>query len=208
MPRQRPTAPETVRSHSPARGRYSRRELRDARVPANGVGSRPTSRRVSLALVAIADPFDPAVKLQATVNRRVDILEQEHAHNHITEAAYATGRKMQAVFEQAGAGLGSSWGGGDGTRKVGGSAHEMAIGRRVEAAKAVTVMMAQVERLVGMVGARFLRQVIAEGATFASYAAARGKSGDRAVAQVAAHFRLLLEGLAESWDEGRIRPKR
>lgn len=196
-------AQDVVRSHAPAAGRYSRRALRTAILPANGVGERPRSRQVSLARVAIDDPFDAGAKLQATANRRVDVLEQERAHARISEAAYLTGRVVQAVFERMAGGIGGAWR--EGSRVDAAVAHELAILGKIKTARELQAMMARIEKRIGVVGARFLRQVIGDGVPLATYAERRGKSGVRAVAQVSAHFRMLLEDLAESWDEGRAR---
>jgi hypothetical protein len=50
----------------------------------------------------------------------------------------------------------------------------------------VQALVRKIERAIGTVGARFLRQIVVERSTFAQYAAARGKRGERGVSQVAA----------------------
>jgi hypothetical protein len=66
-------------------GPQSRYDLRDAREPANGRALSPRSQNACTALVAVVDPMgDGRQRIQATVNRRVDILEMERSHR--TEA--------------------------------------------------------------------------------------------------------------------------
>lgn len=144
------------------------------------------------------DPDKPGSYFSAPVNRRVDILAAERAANRITESQLLVGRMIQVVYERgSGARLGSvAWG--EGGSKDQTVAHELAIIFSIEDAEKVKKFTARVERAIGTVGARFLRQVLTERVTFAQYAAQCGKSGEKAVAQVAAHFRFLLEGLTEA----------
>lgn len=134
----------------------------------------------------------------ARVNARTDLLEAERSRGLISESAYQTGRRLQFAFERmARMGSGSSFN--DGDRVDAASRHEDAIAYGVDDARKLRNLMAGVEKAVGVVGARFLRRVIGDRVSYAACAAARGKSGERAVAQVAAHFRMLLEDLAEAW---------
>ncbi|MGF3026534.1 hypothetical protein ACQVP2_27390 [Methylobacterium aquaticum] len=164
-----------------------------------GVGQSPRKEAVPTVVVAVDDPMEPGKRLLASVNRRIDILEDERSHGRITVSQYETARQVQAVFERAsGARLGS--GGWD----IGGSrdqtiAHELQIIYAIEDARVIRALLGRVERAVGWSGARFLKAVLADRATFAQCAVARGKSGERAVAQVAGHFRILLEDLDESF---------
>ncbi|KQT88913.1 hypothetical protein [Methylobacterium sp. Leaf466] len=144
------------------------------------------------------DAERPGCYHSAPINRRTDVLAAERASGRITQAQLLVGRMIQVVYERgSGARLGSAgWGeGGSRDQTV---AHELAIILSIEDAQKVRKFTARVELAIGMVGARFLRQILAERVTFATYAAQRGKSGDKAVAQVAAHFRFLLEGLTEA----------
>lgn len=186
----------TSRQRDPRGDRYDRRGAYQ-----HGAGLAQPARKqvVPTATVAIDDPLDPGKRLLATVNRRVDILEDERAHGRISVSQYETARQVQAVFERAsGARLGS------GGWEVGGSrdqtiAHELAIIYAIEDARTVQRLLGRVTRAVGEVGARFLKQILADRNTFAAYAQARGKGGERGTAQVAGHFRLLLEGLDEAF---------
>lgn len=146
----------------------------------------------------VACPYEAGAFISTTVNRQVDVLAAEHARGPvqgISDAQFHVGRLIQAVYERgSGARLGS--GGWD----ISGSrdqtiAHELAIIYSVEDAEMVRKFTARLERAVGSVGARFLRAILTEGWTFRTYAAARGKGSEKGTAQVAAHFRFLLEGL-------------
>lgn len=147
---------------------------------------------------SVPDPYEPGAFSTALMNRRVDILAQERSTGRITEAQFTIGRMIQAVYERSsGARLGSqrfepnpSRG-----RTV---AHELAVIYAMEDANRVTRFTARLERAIGVIGVRFLRAILAEGHTFASYATARGRAGERGTSQVAAHFRFLLEGLIEA----------
>ncbi|MGY2052396.1 hypothetical protein [Methylobacterium sp. JK268] len=195
-----PLVPYRGRSRrDPNDARGDRYDRRGAYQHGAGVGRPARLAAVATAVVAIDDPLEPGKRLLATVNRRVDILEDERSHDRITVSQYETARQVQAVLERAsGARLGS--GGWD----VGGSrdqtiAHELAVIYAIEDARLVQKLLARVERAVGTVGARFLRAVLADRMSFGAYAQARGKGGERGTAQVAAHFRLLLEGLDEAF---------
>ncbi len=185
-----------TRQRDPRGDRY---DLRGAYQHGAGLAQPPRKQAVPTATIAIDDPLDPGKRLLATVNRRADILEDERAHGRISVSQYETARQVQAVFERAsGARLGS--GGWD----IGGSrdqtiAHELAIIYAIEDARTVQRLLGRVTRAVGEVGARFLKQILADRNTFAAYAQARGKGGERGTAQVAGHFRLLLEGLDEAF---------
>lgn len=144
-----------------------------------------------------ADPYQPGRHEKLTVNRRVDILADEFSKRRISRAQFDVGRMIQAVYEKASGSRGSQFWGEGGSRDTT-VAHELAIIYSVETAERVRKFTARLERAIGSVGARFLRAVLVERLSFAQYAQARGKGGERGTAQVAAHFRLLLEGLTEA----------
>lgn len=147
----------------------------------------------------VPDPYEPGTHRHTTFNRRVDILEEERANRRITESQYLIGRMVQAVFERAsGARLGSGGWNASASRDQT-IAHELQVIYGIEDAETVRRWVARVERQVGMVGTRFLRQILAERVTLKQYAEARGKAGERGTAQVGAHFRILLESLDEAW---------
>ncbi len=184
------------RERDPRGDRYDRR---GAYQHGAGVGQSPRKEAVPTVVVAIDDPLEPGKRLLASVNRRVDILEDERSHGRITVSQYETARQVQAVFERAtGARLGS--GGWD----IGGSrdqtiAHELQIIYAIEDARVIRALLVRVVKAVGFVGARFLKSVLADRQTFAQAAEARGKAGERGTSQVASHFRILLEGLDEAF---------
>ena len=176
-------------------GRYGRAD--GAHWPANGVARPPASLNIRTAIGQVPDPMEPGRNIHVATNRAVDVLEEERARGRISEAAYMTGREVQAVFERA-ARLGMptrSWDGG--SRVDAAAAHELAIAKNIDAARACDREMDRLEAAVGQIGARFLREIIAEGTSFRAYAERRGWAGDRKVAYVGDRFRMALEDLAE-----------
>jgi len=145
------------------------------------------------------DPSKPPLPVQATVNRRVDLLETEFGNRRITDAMFRNGRIIQALFEKlAGSVGGSNWTGGD--RVDAFTAHELQIISKQLTIENARKEIARIERAIGTTGTRFLRRLLTEGQTFEKEAADRGKGGDRGKAQITAHFRLLLENVTEAWE--------
>lgn len=154
---------------------------------------------VEIGTKSVPAPYQPGLYETVPYNRRVDVLEEERANHRISVSQYETGRIIQAIFERAsGAKLGSGgWSqGGSRDQTI---AHELQIIYAIEDAETVKRYVTRVERAIGTVGTRFLRQILADRVSFAQYAAARGKAGERGLAQVAGHFRILLEGLDDAW---------
>lgn len=181
-----------------ADGRY--RASQSVRLPANGLATARAprqNRNVSTTIGAVPDPYADKEAIAVTVNRRVDLLEWEYSHGHLSEAAYRTGRIVQAVFERASGRSQSSWSLGD--RVDAGMAKELQLLTALEKAETITAMMARIVKAIGQIGARFLRELLGEGRTYAQVAAMRGQSGDKAVTFVAKRFRNLLEDLSVEW---------
>ncbi|SFG65251.1 hypothetical protein [Methylobacterium gossipiicola] len=156
---------------------------------------------------SVRDPYDPSSFITATVNRRVDVLAAERGANRITEAQFLVGRMLQAAWEkQMGVRSGGTWdsttsGAGPGSLAV---SHAFTIEDirmlgRIETAKAVKAMNERAAKEIGHSGVRFLRAILSEGYSFASYAEARGRgTGERAASDIAKRFRWLLEELTEA----------
>ncbi len=173
-------------------GRYE--HVRSAPAPANGVARPMPSENVRTALVAIPDPLSPKQRLQATVNRAVDVLEMERSHNRIGEAAYRVGRSIQSTYENIREGEGEV------NERVDTSLDpDRQMVASLTNAQRRVALHGHLERLVGVIGARFLRSILVEGVTFAEYAARSGKGGERGTAYVADRFRWMLEDVADSW---------
>ena len=158
-----------------------------------------SDREVVIGRANVPDPWDPGAYREVQVNRRVDVLAQELAAKRIDRAEFEVGRMIQAVFERgSGARLGSGgWAqGGSRDQTI---AHELAIIYALDDAERVRKFTAHLQGAIGGVGVRFLHAILAEGHTFAAYAARTGKgSGDRAATDVAKRFRWLLEALTEA----------
>ncbi|MGF3026927.1 hypothetical protein ACQVP2_29435 [Methylobacterium aquaticum] len=172
-------------------GRRRKRNMRAQPVTAR-------EREIQVANGSVPDPYDPKRFTTVPMNRRVDLLAQERSTGRITEAQFTVGRMIQAVYERgSGARLGSPSFEPRASRDQT-VARELAVIYALEDANRVTRFTARLERAIGAIGVRFLRAILAEGHTFASYAMARGKAGERGAAQIGAHFRFLLEGLTEA----------
>jgi hypothetical protein len=167
----------------------------NARTPAGGFATTPAPRHnVETTVGVVANPYDAEEKIAVSVNRRVDILEWEYSHGRLSEAAYRNGRIIQAIFERATGRSQSSWSMGD--RVDAYSAKEMQIITAIQKAETVTAYMAKIVKAIGQIGARFLRDVLAEGKTYSQMAAARGQSDTSFTAK---RFRCYLEDLAQEW---------
>lgn len=181
------------RRRDPRGDRYDHSQAFDARTNL----SRAVRRRgpVQVSAVAVADPFAPDTRVLAGANRNVDVLEMERSHGRITVSQYEVGRQVQAILERGvGARLGSMSFGVRGTKDLS-IAHELAIIYAIEDARLVAALKGKIVRAIGNTGSRFLAEVLTGRQTFAQYAEARGKGGERGTAYIAEHFRILLEDL-------------
>jgi hypothetical protein len=195
------STPDTRRRHPERDPRGDRHNLRGA--VDLGRATVPISWNADPIVVAIDDPLpdqsrpplSPAPRIQATANRRVDILEMELSHGRITQSEYAIGRIVQAVFERAsGARLGSGgWHQGDRVDQA--TAHELAIIYAITDTHIVVAWLRTVERALGHIDARLVRQVLADRMSFADVAAARGRAGRQGTSYYADRFRDALETL-------------
>lgn len=150
---------------------------------------------VAVSSVAVPDPFAPDTRVLAAVNRNVDTLEMERSHGRITVSQYEVGRQVQAILERGvGARLGSVAYDVRGSKDLS-IAHELAIIYAIEDARLVAMLKDKIVRAIGITGSRFLAEVLTGRQTFAQYADARGKGGERGTAYIAEHFRILLEDL-------------
>lgn len=156
------------------------------------------------ATVAVADPFEPGKRIQATVNRRVDLLEYERSHGHLTVSQYETARQVQAIFEKAS--------GARNTRDVDlGDVRISDPSRRPETldidfiraisnAREVEALMHRIRRAIGETPAHFLRDLLSRAGTVKDYVKARDPlAGEREITKVAIRFRYLLEVLDEAF---------
>jgi hypothetical protein len=163
-------------------------------MPAGQLATSPEPKKVTTTVGVVANPLDPREKIAVAVNRKIDILEWEYSHGRLSEAAYRNGRIIQSIFERATGRSQSSWSLGD--RVDAYSAKEMQIITSLEKAETVNAYMVRIVKAIGQVGARFLRDVLAESKTYAQLAAARGHTDTTFVAK---RFRNYLEDLSEEW---------
>lgn len=168
----------------------------DARIPANGLARPVPSIHVRTAVAAVPDPLEPNRRLKATVNRRVDILEQERSHKRITEAAYLTGRVAQAIFERASGARSPSFNPGDRVDTI--LAREVSMIMAIEDARAIAAYEKWIISVLGQIDVRILRDVIRERRTFGQLAEMRGRGGRQGTTYYAERFRDALEQLAHA----------
>ena len=149
--------------------RYDLAEARDL-----GQRGRPTTtKNIETSTVAVEDPrpdrdSGPGQRVLATVNRRVDILEHERAHGRISNDAYREGRLVQALFERAGLSGGSTWS--DGARVDAEVAKELKIIRRLDDSRLIGKMVDEIEKTLGAIDARIVRQVLGDNRSYAQVA--------------------------------------
>lgn len=145
----------------------------------------------------VPDPYSPGAYESVTVNRRVDVLAQERSTGRITEAEFMVGRMIQSVLERTSGVRISTGGWGQGGSRDQTIAHELAILYRVRDAQNARKFMTTLEQAIGGVGVRFLRAILVENRSFASYAIGVGRGGERAATDVAKRFRWLLKSIVE-----------
>ena len=144
----------------------------------------------------MADPGSPGGRIVVTVNRHVDVLEDELSHNRIDEAEYQVGRIAQFAFERARGKVGTSnWQGA--SRVDAYTAKELAVMHNIENAERITRMIEWWRRELGRIDANILERVLGEGKSYAEVAALQGKGGDRGARYIANRFRDALKALAE-----------
>jgi hypothetical protein len=205
--------PEGTFMASP-RGRADRYELNKAADTGQRASLPPNAIRsgnVAIDTVAVPDPKPhpdrgPGQRLIATVNRRVDILEHERSHGRISNEAYLEGRLVQAIFERTGLSGGSTWNAG--SRVDAEIAKELAIIRRVDTARAITVRVELLKNALGLVDAEIVRQILGENRKYVDVVlpqrmATAETPRERGVSYIAQRFRDALETLAQEQRRGR-----
>ena len=171
-------------------GRYDGQR---ARVPGDLARPAP-SVNVRTAVGAVPNPLDPREFIAVTINRKVDVLEDERKAGHISEGAYRVGRQIQRAFEVA-VRSSSNWldgGAGDPT-----TAQELRLLHGCIRAERAVALDADIRKAVGAEGAKIIRLILGDGWTYAQIATREGKAGDRGRREVASRFRWLLEGITE-----------
>lgn len=128
---------------------------------------------------------------------RVDLLENELAHERIDEADYLAGRRIERLFEQVRMVKASSLWRTSG-RVDNASAPDPGL-RLLERLSKMEQTKREANRIVGEAGLKFLERILAEGLTFAALAEKVGRGGERGTAAVADRFRWLLKELADGW---------
>lgn len=196
----RHSEPHPTRARDPRYGQGDRYTTRGAIDP--GAVTRST-RGVSLAIVAVEDPLpDPTrpplsqpPRVLAAANRRVDILEWEISHGRIKPSEYNVGRIAQAIFERMSSARLGSGGFSPGDKVDQATAHELAVIYKVDDARTVVAWCKRIERAIGPIDARLLRQILGDRLSFSDVAASRGRAGEKGTRYYAERFRDALEEL-------------
>ena len=187
-------------------GRY---DGRPARAPGD-LARPPASLHVRTAVAAVPNPFDPRERIAVTTNARVDILEAERlayvtsrGKTGISEAAYLTGRNIQAAFELSGKSS-SNWCDGQG-RGDPTTARELQLVHGLERAERAIQLEKDIRRIVGESGGAMVRLILGDRMSYGEVAHREGRSADYGKRQVGARFRWLLESIAEAREAKRGR---
>ena len=134
------------------------------------------------------------------INACTDVLEHEYSRGRISEAGYPAARSYQLVLERS---AGKPSGGGqwsEGSRVDAAAAHEVAINRSLDSARAATDMVFSALPVVGLLGAKVMRMVLLERLTIAQVAdELDGRSERMQVGFYAETFRRACETLANHW---------
>jgi len=190
-------------------GRVGRHDV-GSRVPepVTGLpGDMPTSvnnTRSTLAVVAVADPFDQQRRMRALA--RVDLLDQERRTDRIDEAAFLMGREVERIFEGMSRISGSSqWWQSDHVDAA--TQAELATIMGLEKAWKVNSFLRWIVRHVGGTDARLLWLILGHRFSFATAAAALfNRRGVRGLRYARDRFADALTRLAEvKAAHGRVR---
>ena len=185
------------RTDRAASGRYDR--LKDARLPAGGVGVPPKEQRKHLAIGAVADAYETdtrAPRFQVAINTRVDILELELSRRLISQAAYLEGRNIQALLEKMGGAAGSV-----SLESSRGDAVEIRERKHETTVETIRQIQGLEARIVGYVGMRdwrIIRWVIGDRLSYADIAEKDDRLGQHGRGYVGQRFRDAIETLAEA----------
>ena len=176
-------------------GRYDGQKTR---LLATGLGRPVPSVNVRTAVANVVDPFGNGLgRIQASVNRNVDILELERSHRRISEGAYLTGRIIQTAFEKLGGTRTANWQGSN--KSDAKTISDVIAVNSIESAREITALMGRIVARIGMIDARLIRRILGDRMTFAQCADQQGKAGERGTSYVAMRFRDSLEDLTEAW---------
>ena len=151
---------------------------------------------------AVDDP-NPAFRgkrQRVAINACTDVLEHEYSRGRISEAGYLAARSYQLVLEKS---AGKPSGGGqwvEGDRVDAAAAHEVAIVRSLDSARAATDMVFNALPVVGLLGAKVMRMALVERLTIVQIAdELDGRSERMQVIFYAETFRRACEALADHW---------
>jgi len=125
-----------------------------------------------------------------------DLLEDERAHGHITEAGYRAGRVAQAVFERVRGPGSSNWQGG--SRVDASTASELAVIHGIDDARKIVAYTHWVRGIVGLFDCSLVVRILCDRKSYQDIATQELKFGDRGRRYIANRFRDALEQLAES----------
>ncbi len=178
------------------RDRY---DLNESAAPPNG----RAAERGDAVTVAVDDPLEPGARVQATANRRVDVLENERAQGLISNPAYLAGRFVQALFERSRGARGGSAGPWRETGAMDSWSHEDKLIRALNDAATLERYLGAMRGLLGAMDTAIVSDMLGDGYSYEQAALRRGRVGARARGYVASRFRDALELVAKHINDWR-----
>jgi hypothetical protein len=179
------------------RDRY---DLDDSAAPPNG----RAAERGNASVAAVDDPLEPGARVQVTVNRRVDVLENERAQGLITNTAYLAGRFVQALFERSRGARGGSAGPWREGSVTDAWSHDAKLVRVIHDVQTLERYLTAMRGVLGQRDTEIVYDMLGDGLTYAQVAARRaGRNTARTRAYVAARFRDSLTLVALYIDDWR-----
>jgi hypothetical protein len=182
-------------------GRYGLARARTpGALPKEGVHKSRPQLDIVHGVVDDPNPSFRGERQRAAVNKNTDALEREHKNGRVSDAGYRAGRAYQLVLERSG---GSATGGGqwvEGDRVDAVLAHEVAIVRNIDRARATVSMLDDTAKVVGLLGQKVLELVLLKRRTLEQVCTDISGRDDKLARSFYAHlFRHSLEALADHW---------
>ena len=146
---------------------------------------------VPVRFIEVADPFEHGAKIMVAQSMRDDPLGRLHCRGQIDDAQYHAGRDMQGFYERATIGGLKAM---DTTKEpVDGGGFPEALTEKIQEAVAE---INRLERVLGIIDAAIVRDVLAKGMFLREVARARDQDSQLGFRYIARRFRNALELLA------------
>ncbi len=175
-----------------------RHDLSRVPEPAAGYAPLPRSKQntaATIAIVAVTDAYDERRRVRALA--RIDLLDVERRAGYLTEAAFQTGREVEAMFER----MNRMTGGGqwsEGDRVDPATAAEVYTLMGIEGAMKVNAFLGWLLRHLGRPDTLLLWRVLGDRLTLQQAAVAAGRLDRRGYRYTMDRFRDALVVLADA----------